>query len=69
MKLIEKEFEVANNNKLANPALADAPWFGDFDVAFVSSANASCWINAQWSFGCKYFEVVILIALDDFEQN
>ena len=52
LKLIQEEFEIADDHELTDPAFFHASWFGNLYIPFVGGANSSCWIDAQRPFSC-----------------
>lgn len=58
--IIQKKFKITDNNKLTGPALLNSSGFGNFDIAFIRSTNASRRINTQRPFSWKQIEMLIL---------
>lgn len=50
LKFVKEELEIADYNKLANPTLFDASWFGHLHVSLIRRSNSSSGINTQGSF-------------------
>jgi len=53
LKLVEEQFEVADDHELPDPALLDPAGLRHLDVSLVGCSNAPGRVDTQWTFGWK----------------
>ncbi|MPC15271.1 hypothetical protein E2C01_008057 [Portunus trituberculatus] len=51
--VVKEELKVAHHNKLPGPPFFDSARLGHLNVALISCANASSWVNTKRSFGWR----------------
>ena len=51
--VVEKQLEIADDDKLSQPAPLNAARFRHFDVAFVGRSDSPRRVDSQWPFSCN----------------